>query len=1132
MLRPFLLIGVGGSGGKTLRVIRRDLQWRLEQAGWPAQEGFPKAWQFLQIDVASAPDGDDPDLPPQLPPADFLGLVNAGLTYSSMDSTLADPLTSSDRLNSLGGWRPDPNKVQVAITRGAGQYRALGRVVALTRLAEIKKRVDRAVDALTDVDVARQLGRLTSLIGASEPRPETSPPVTVVISSIAGGSGAGAVVEVCDVVRAAGRPWLDESVGILYAPDVFDDIPEAARRGVRPNALATLSEIISGCWSFDGRDGGITAASARLYQGMGVETTSINRLGPRYPVLVGARNADVSYGTQNEIYRGMGRAIAEWVTNVELQDAMGAYFSGNRQSTAVAIPDRLGLKQQHHETPFSGLGFARMSLGRDYFARYAGQYLARKAAELITTRHLEGRRVDDRRTDEEIVAALAEQAWPSFLAASGLDERGLEANQVIVEIRPTDTTQYARQWIETGLIGIKSGGSIPADGLAMEVWQSRIERRLREEGPTLRDQLRAARLARARAWVDEIQTSLPKHAMHALATHGGPVTIELLKRLDQELGHIVRELPTEQSDQQQRAERARADIRAALSPEARGKLAADNTNLETAMGRAAASIGYQAEADLRALVESILRDLRRGLLEPLTRAVEHAVEGLRSDTRRESGKPSKVEFWPTGDAVPAPLRPARNEFLLDDISEFSQTMRALLMRDTGQHAPLDAELATVRDVIVDGDGASLDKPHGDAAVRRRTWVPAVQDLQGGLQAPNTAILELVIGCDDLLVRADRWVRSDQRSFGRHLQQSLERHLNEEDVSPAELKRRRQRFAGQLKSTIGRAQPLVNIDREVLALVHDKQEVATTLIMSPIPVSSSSEAAKLARDVLATSRSTLEDLNNPFTDAEGQEVSIFGVLTEPYEPVVFSSLMKPLVDEWAEVRQSDDARQSFWTWRRARPLAEFVPAAPAVRRAMLRGWFTALLLGQLRGHVTPGGAVSIWAPSPTGGNGGWMNFPHPLLRTSANTAETIGALLESLPLALMATYAERKLQPLRPYHRLRDLGAAGSQQGFENYEALGAELADWLSQGRVTVGAPDPDERVGTPRDDIETRRARLLSRLEELRNAYRKRNADLMQRAPVSVPRDFELHSDIQEALDDLTRGIESAASGEDVVFT
>jgi hypothetical protein len=154
MLRPFLLVGVGGSGGKTLRVIRDSIEAKLSSHGWSVEDrGFPKAWQFLQIDVASAPDGDDPDLPPQLPTSDFLGMVSSGLTYSAMDGALAQRLPFEQQMDSLGGWRPNPNKVQVAITRGAGQYRALGRMITLNRLDKIKQRVDRAVDALTDADM-------------------------------------------------------------------------------------------------------------------------------------------------------------------------------------------------------------------------------------------------------------------------------------------------------------------------------------------------------------------------------------------------------------------------------------------------------------------------------------------------------------------------------------------------------------------------------------------------------------------------------------------------------------------------------------------------------------------------------------------------------------------------------------------------------------------------------------------------------------------------------------------------------------------------------------------------------------------------------------------------------------------
>ncbi len=113
MLRPFILIGVGGSGGKTLRVIRQTLRTRLTEARWPANKDLPAAWQFLQIDVATVADGDDPDLPPQLPPGQFLGMVGPGVTYGTLDTALGGALAPIDQLESLGGWKPDPEFAMV-----------------------------------------------------------------------------------------------------------------------------------------------------------------------------------------------------------------------------------------------------------------------------------------------------------------------------------------------------------------------------------------------------------------------------------------------------------------------------------------------------------------------------------------------------------------------------------------------------------------------------------------------------------------------------------------------------------------------------------------------------------------------------------------------------------------------------------------------------------------------------------------------------------------------------------------------------------------------------------------------------------------------------------------------------------
>src|SRR3954470_5661382 len=106
MLRPFLLIGVGGSGGKTLRIVRYELERRLADHGWTGK--FPAGWRFLHIDVPSVADGDDPDLPPQLPSAEYAGLVTAGVTYRNIDAALVGTAEGrSDVGDWIAGWRPD-----------------------------------------------------------------------------------------------------------------------------------------------------------------------------------------------------------------------------------------------------------------------------------------------------------------------------------------------------------------------------------------------------------------------------------------------------------------------------------------------------------------------------------------------------------------------------------------------------------------------------------------------------------------------------------------------------------------------------------------------------------------------------------------------------------------------------------------------------------------------------------------------------------------------------------------------------------------------------------------------------------------------------------------------------------------
>ena len=57
MYRRMLFIGIGGSGGKTLRFMKAGLNEWLESHGW--DEGIPSGFQFAHIDTPTEPDGKD-----------------------------------------------------------------------------------------------------------------------------------------------------------------------------------------------------------------------------------------------------------------------------------------------------------------------------------------------------------------------------------------------------------------------------------------------------------------------------------------------------------------------------------------------------------------------------------------------------------------------------------------------------------------------------------------------------------------------------------------------------------------------------------------------------------------------------------------------------------------------------------------------------------------------------------------------------------------------------------------------------------------------------------------------------------------------------------------------------------------
>lgn len=1099
MLRPFLLVGVGGSGGKTLRVVRANLLRRLEQAGWSG--ALPDAWQFLHIDVPTTADGNEPDLPRQLPEQQYQGLVSSGIDYRTIDDALAQNAGSHAR-DALGGWLPDRDKVNVPASKGAGQYRALGRTITLSQLPRVATAVREARRRLTGTEVGGQLKNLSDLLGF--PAQVTVPdPQVVVVASIAGGSGSGAVIDVCDVIRSLGDKWASESVGVLYCPDVFDDLDEGLRRGVRPNSLAALSEIMAGYWSVDGP----SESTSELFQSYGISTGSSRRLGPRYPFLVGARNGSVSYKTQNDVYRAMGSSLASWVASASLQDRLSAYTQAQWSATAQAVSDSLRLHPSGTETPFSAIGSARVGLGRDRFRDYAAQHLGRTAVTLLLERHESLRARGDQRPARHLIQEQAEHAYGTFLSDSGLNELG-EHDDLIDALQPPKALIRAADEL-SGELFAAIRETRPSKGFVLDDVVARIRAEVENRSTRFAGTQEAERLQHTRTWVIEIQTRLVDVTARAVAEHGAAVTGELLRRLTDEMTQVVDELRNEADQRFRWASNLDTMVRQELG----GSKIVTDAEVDSAVRRAVETLEWREQAAVRMVAVDLIPDLVRDFLEPLAEAVSYGEEGLEVERQGSTGQRSgldPISSWPEGDEVPLRLQPAPNEFFLDEVASYPATLADLVLRNTGITQREEARGAAEREIVT---GLWDDQKQQLLSVDKR-WMPAETRYRPQGQARSRASITMHVGAEDLLGRSQAWLNRVGTATNAYLTEGLRGYLDEEahGVSPAEHARRLGAFRGKLQSALDGGAPLVNINTAVLTRVHNTP-LSHAMQFSEIPFPERSAARRELVRMLEGRKQFGPSVEQSFSDRESGHIDVFTVLSEPFEPVVFDSLMQPITSDWGTKRATSADRDEFWRWRRARPLPEALPLHPTTLAEMVRGWFVAALLKQISASDK-----SIFIPASAQGPEGWVPFESPLLVDGDQGSELLADVLQSLPIALLRVNSEEQLAPMRPYHRLLDLGEGTAA-------TLPKELKSWLQDGRR---AQDPLVSVAS----LEERRADVAAHVVRLATSFdRAFTTQEARQDLLGYPGSFDLRHQIRVALKELHTAIETYVSDEDENF-
>jgi hypothetical protein len=1067
MLQKYLLIGVGGSGGKTLRYAWRELDRRLRAAGW--SNGVPQGWVFMHIDVPQEKDVIEGDVPADIGRSEhYIGLANAPRQYRDYDEELMqdhDPAA-------VAGWRPDPALDYAPPFRGAGQRRVVGRVVTLVEMEKVGAALDRTLPAMMSADVDEELLAVGRQLKADPNNVNPDPATAIVISSLAGGSGSGAFLDIVELLKARatnGYEWLETSLmTVLYSADVFGALPASQRTGVEPNSLAAISELISGFehrGSVDPRETGLLRMGRPSMNLQGRRTAKTN-------FMIGARNNSVAFANPLDIFRGVGKALAVFMADDEVQRQFRAYIDTNAAGPGLQSDMTIGTPG--NEMPCSSFGCSSVTLGRALFEQYAAERLAKLAVERLLRGHLERRRDDDFRNEETLIRERADDPaiQRAFFEACELAELGDEDNQILDALRDRNAK------IER----IRSFAGERRDALRKNVKFSPMESfrgftREVDAAVRLFETAEATERAdRAATWVVEIQGKVARATARAAGAYGLPVTAALLDALKSQLEQAAAELEgdsarykKQEGDYLTSAETAFRSIRDAV-------INGTHEVFGNASEARAKALSKRTEADLFDFTAKIIRELVKDFLPALTRSVRNASSAL---AQSENGEYREMlAQWP-GRAVPRHLQAAPNELLLVKQSEFPNKLEELLMGMANSDKVDDAISEALSEIVscawpsVLGDTG--ETPNQRLIRQTAEWRPGLTAARNPGVAVAAADFEAELDPRIVYERSVEWVRNRRGPVAEHVRESLGSWLSARTADAAE---RADRFADAMKLAMNQAEPLVSINEETFRQIHEGTPPEPVFVISRIPMARDHRAYdRVMRVLMDAGLSDGESAGLFDPNVGGAAVEVTSFLGTSVHPMVMDSIMNPIQREW-KVRADEDSAARFWRFRRARPLTSFVRLA--------RGWLTADILGYVPVLNGPWSAspLDVWSPA------GRLSLPPRLLgREVKQHTSVLPALLESLPLAFLS-FASGTRGELQAYLRLLELGQSGDGAD-EAYTELNQELAGWILSGELPdadpgcVPAPTPPtDTAGTHDDALEGRGELISRRLRELADGY------------------------------------------------
>ena len=1052
MLRPVIMIGCGGAGLKTVRLVREGVQRRLDRTGWDGP--FPDAWQFIGIDSTNYQE--DPSIP-TLPADDYISMVNYR-TYPNIASVVdARFPQGSAGFREMMGWRPNPNNVGVPLNMAPPPARALGRMTFIASQDILRQRVSRAfAECVVGGPV---LSKVSQRLGVTVPPGSPVPqPLTIVIGSMAGGTGAGIMLDVVDMLRRT-HPNGAFPVMVAFTPDIFGSI---ASDQMTANSAAFVSEFLSAYWDDEATDLALVPP-----------VIQVGTRGPHSTFMIGRKNMDgLDLGNSQNVFRSVGDTLASVMTSARIQDQF-AHHVWNRPFAGANNGGGYGWHENLTKGAVSSFGYATLSIGRDRFHDYLLRLLQRSIVEHLSEGFnreaffLLGAEAAKELSQQSKISELARIHHDEFMLACQLLENSNHrqiSDSFVSDLHLHDEFQTVMDSMTSSLAAIQQSD--------IELWILQLESQARTA--TDASQIRAEELISSSLlqWRSDLLLRVLKTCTEFSARLSLPVVMNLVELVRDDLLVSAALLKESAIIDRKNAEQMLVLAQSHLLTGLEEQIDSTSVPVQNAIQDYAKAISLEWLATVRDQLAATLDPVSSGVLKAIHSGLQQSLNRLGTLITSQDGKTPVVSFWPRNDGViPNSFAPSPSEFYLEDHTEWPQMARTILEKSLGEDRhllPVDPIEATRTRLIQGGfvgHHGNLVPPLISADIR--------EDGLASWSIEQPVEICAIDGLVDLEERIDSWLMRLSTATEEYLNEGLSSYLSQVDVRTgdpiASHTSRLAIYQQKLEEALAQSRPLIEIDWKMYPTVHS-QDIKTSLNVQGFPFGEGHPARSITEEVVRGFLRTHGDFEWIFSGGEAESVFILSFLDNPVNPSVVSSFTEPFAQSMSNIVNESLLRSSFWLWRRARILENFIPLPDQFRLSAIRGFAIARSLGYC--------TASIDEVNRVVDHNGVHEFPKHLL-TGTNANNVLPALLESMVLTFADVPTKGK-DAFNAYGALINYGIGG---GLSDEFQLSKVMIDFLDYGTgpeakhahtpVDLGRA---EKVSST--DYETRKIKILEYLD------------------------------------------------------